>query len=231
MLLVFSSKSSVLTADFFPAIELDPSKRYGLGLTGFHASNSITNVVKKENNILCYRMDKQKQWTILEIPEGAYELSDLRQYIIEHVRVQQPGLPVAFSLRPNSSTDTVTIRMNFFIYFDGDQSLGKFLGFSGTLSPGTHTGKPININPINSILIDCSITKNAYINGERAHTIYSFFPTVPVSYKITEVPKPFYLPVTCQRINNITLRVTDQDNKLLNFRDSPITIQLELKEL
>lgn len=52
----------------------------------------------------------------------------------------------------------------------------------------------------------------------------------PQGYKIVEVPaNVIYLPVNAKRLSSITLKITDQEGNLVNFRGETITIRLHLK--
>ena len=85
---------------------------------------------------------------------------------------------------------------------------------------------------VNSLRIVCNVTTGAYINDRKVHTIHEFFPIVPPRYKILEVPSHvIYLPVAVKTIDQIQLRIVDQDGNLLNFRGETITLRLHIKSL
>ena len=78
--------------------------------------------------------------------------------------------------------------------------------------------------------MECSITTGAYINNQKVHTIHEFFPSDPPGFKIIEVPKQIiYLPVFVRSIDNIQLRIVDQDGDLVDFLGEVITIRLHIK--
>ena len=87
-----------------------------------------------------------------------------------------------------------------------------------------------DILKVNAICIDCSIVTGSFHNGKPVHIIHQFFPTVSPGYKIVESPLPIlYFPVSVKTINNITVKVVDQDYNLINFRGETITVRLHLK--
>ena len=91
---------------------------------------------------------------------------------------------------------------------------------------------PVSIIKVNCLRIECNITTGAYINDQKVHTIHEFFPVVPPGYKIVEVPSHvIYLPVAVKTINQIQLRIVDQDGNLVSFRGETITIRLHIKSL
>ena len=62
------------------------------------------------------------------------------------------------------------------------------------------------------------------------HAIHTLFPAVPPGYKIIEIPtQVIYLPITVHTIDNIQLRIVDQDGNFVNFRGEIITIRLHIK--
>ena len=70
------------------------------------------------------------------------------------------------------------------------------------------------------------------MNGEKVHTIHEFFPAVPPGFKIIEIPSQvIYLPIAVKSINNIQIRILDQDSNLVNFRREIITIRLHIKSI
>jgi hypothetical protein len=85
-----------------------------------------------------------------------------------------------------------------------------------------------------SILVHCDIISGSYENGKQTQVIYSIFPNYYPGEKIIEKPiNLVYLSVFTDKllIYSITMRLTDQDDKLLNFRGEAITIRLHLKTL
>lgn len=119
------------------------------------------------------------------------------------------------------------------VHFDRANSIGSILGFTKRkLVAGLkhESDIPVNILKVNSVRIECNITSNSYINSERSHTIHEFYPNVAPGYKIIELPNTIiYLPVTVPSIDNITIKIVDQNGDLVNFRGENISIRLHLK--
>jgi hypothetical protein len=94
---------------------------------------------------------------------------------------------------------------------DKDKTEGKF---------------PVNISKgIDRILIHYSLVENSYLNNVISDVIYSFVPETPPGSLITVNPNPpIYLPVREKKfIQTIRMQITDQENRLLELNNEPVT--------
>lgn len=220
-----SGKSSVLSYNFNPPIYLEDNMDYEIGLTNFDSYNSIPNVDVINNKFL---IDKHE----VIIPVGAYEINALIEEIEKQVKQHDKNAEI--EITPNPNTSKLTITSNRRIDFNVKESIGPILGFDKKiLEPHTqNTSDVVNIFKINSICILCNVASGSFLNGVPVHIIHQFFPTVPVGYKIVESPQNIiYFPVSVKAINNITLRIIDQDGDIVNFREEIITIRLHLRKV
>ena len=84
----------------------------------------------------------------------------------------------------------------------------------------------------NSLRVECNIIDCSYVNGKKGYTIHEFFPVVPAGYKIVEIlSEMIYLPIRSHMIDNIQIRIIDQDGDLIDFWGEDITVSLHLKSL
>lgn len=240
--------SSVLSADFYPPIELDSRCRYGLGLIGFYSYNSILNVDEK-NNMFPYRTSpKESSPTVLLLQPGAYEIDEIHKEIQRNMlikeRVKQKTVGVSeeykqlFSLHANNNTLKCEMLSKYEIDFTLENTLADLLGFEHKRFAANkiHASTlPVNIMKVRIIRVDCNITSGAYINGEEAHTLFEFDIDVEPGYKLSKEPRNIiYMPVKPegrQFIDNITLRILDDHGELIDFRGEKIIVKLELKKL
>lgn len=222
MTFILTGRSSMLSASYYPPIELKPELDYYLGLMNFSVYNSIPNV-DKSNNMLYYD-DKE-----LEIPVGSYELEDLDAYLKDHL-----GGKDKISLTGNNNTLLCELKSKYLIDFTKPRNIGKLLGFKPTKLEANHLHSStiqVDILRVATILIDCNLVSSSYINNRENHIIYSFANITPVGYRIIETPNsPIYLPVREKIIDNITVTVTDQFGNLINFRGEELTVRLHLKK-
>lgn len=220
--LTISGTSSILEAQYFPPIELSPDKHYMLGLVELLTFNSIPNVDVGNNKI---HVGEE----IVVIPTGSYEIEDIEI----HVRRILADKGIEISIKPNNNTLRSEIKCNRDINFQPDDSIGCLLGFTKRVLQANKSHKsdlPVAILKVNALRVECNITSGAFINERKVHTIHEFFPIVPPGYKIIEVPTHvIYLPIICKTIDNIQLRIVDQDGDLVNFRGEVITIRLHIK--
>lgn len=218
--------SNVLTSSYFPPIELDQNYSYGLGLVGFYSYNSIPNVHEGNNKFYYHDSNNEKQ--VITLPPGAYEITEINNYIQSKLGVDN------FLLRPNNNTLNSEIISKYSIDFTEKDSLGHLLGFSKKLTANTlqSSDRTVNIVKVINIRVECNITGGAYYDNESVHTIFEFDVDVEPGYRLTKEPKNIiYLPVIKNSIDNITLRILDQDNDLVDFANEKIVVRLELKQL
>ena len=120
------------------------------------------------------------------------------------------------------------------IDFGIKNSIGSTLGFTNEkLSHGIHQSPNIiDIEKVNSILVHCDIVTGSYVNENRSNVIYNFTQKVGPGYKVIEEPRTLiFLPVVNQsEIESIRLRLTDQNNKLIDLMGEKITIDILIRE-
>lgn len=240
----FSGRESVISVNLFPPIELDPKKDYVIGLIDFETYNSIPNVDSTNNK---FHYDGK----VLTIPEGQYEIDDINRYIrtklgVEYVDDEYYALQINgknpptkndsfFNIIPNVNTLKCNIVSSFEIDFTHEDSVGRLLGFNARkLEPMQihESDETVDIFKVNVLRIDCNIVTSSFLNGVPSHTIHEFYPNVSPGFKIIETPATVvYLPINTRTINNITIKIVDQLNRLVNFRNEEISLRLHLKSV
>lgn len=225
------SRSSQLSGTYYPPIELDARYEYALGLIGLHTYNTIPNIYDGKNKF--YYDDSDE---VITIPTGAYEITDIETYLQDTLskNIVNVAKDKLISLKANNSTLKCEIMSTVRVDFTKDDSIGRMLGFSSkVLEPGIkhESDIPIQIIKVVTIRVECNITTAAFYDTRLSHTLYEFAPSVEPGYSINIEPKNIiYLPINTSRIDNITLKLLDQDGDPVDFRGEQIVIRLELKK-
>lgn len=234
--------SSVLSADFYPPIELSTTHKYGLALIGFYTYNSVFNI-DENNNSFAYEENDNAVATHLEIPPGAYEISEIEKAMLMALKESSHETSdEIFSLTANNNTLKCEIISTFNINFGVPNSIGKILGFPyrfpyGFLESGKKHQSVYNVDimKVRIIRVDCNITSGAFLNSSQSHTIFEFDIDVEPGYKLSKEPQNnIYMPIMPegrQSIDNITLRILDDNGDLINFRGEKVIVKLELKKI
>ena len=226
-IIVRSTKTDFDTI-FKEPIELSNEKEYEIALVDLETYYSFPNI-SNHNNIIDYYNISTQELKRITIPKGSYGYTDL----VKEINSQLNGVD-AFTITANTNTfkTILEIKPNYRVRFL-ENSLKTVLGFTGEVyDAGTHISENvINIMSITSILIHINIINGSYVEGSKKPVIYSFYPKVNPGYKIIQKPhNPIYLPVYIKDINNINVRITDQNNNLLDLRGEEVVIRFHISE-
>lgn len=241
--LSFTGRSSILEATYHPPIDIEDSE-FEVGLVLLETYNSVPNVYEKNNKF--YYDDK-----VIEIPKGSYELHDIAEYIEKtlqerelhkekSVEVERNKREILFTkkkilqLTANRNTLSIELKCNKYnINFDKSNNIGQLLGFTGIKeAKKLHLSTElVSIFETNTIEVLCNISGGSWNNGKKSHSIFEFGLNVDPGYKISIAPSTIiYLPVLARNINNVTLKLVDQEGNLADFRGELITIRLHLRK-
>lgn len=229
-----------VSINYSPIIKLNPALNYKLGLRGFFSYNALQNIFEGNNKIYWSINADGTDVKVITIPSGAYEIVALDDYINRRINAMagsqlRESSKGVFSLKPNTNTSKCEIISTYFIDFTPTDSIGLMLGFSRKNLPPNilhESDLPVSIAPANSIRIDCNIVGGSHLNEAPAHTLFEFVLGEQPGEQIEVKPTGdiLYLPVIVDQIDNITLKLTDEAEKLVNFGEEKITFILELKK-
>ena len=213
-----SGRGSVISVDLFPTIELDQGE-WEVGLISFTTYNSIPNVEEGLNNLIHFGQD-----TVV-LPTGSYEISDINAFVQRSVTK-----PEELTIKANNNTLKTEVFGTQELDFTRDSSIAPLLGFSRCkLEPYKwhESDTPVDIIRVDTIRVGCNIARSSYQNGAESHVIHEFSPVVPPGFKIVERPhNVIYLPLSVDKLQNITITLSDQNNDPINLRGERVDITL-----
>lgn len=217
--LSITGNTSALSTNYSPTLQLEGE--WECALLHLSTFNSIPNIDSRNNKF--YYGQKE----MIEIPEGAYELHDIYDYLKSHVK------DASLQLFCNNNTLKTFIYCTKDILFSEKNTLGTLLGFNkNTLKANIlHESKlPVNILSTTVVRVECDIISGSYINGKPSHIIYEFAPNVPPGYRIIEIPKNIiYFPINHNNISSINIRLLDINNNLINLRGEEVQLYLHIR--
>lgn len=239
----FTGKSSMLRADFFPDIVLDPYVDYCCALLDFSTYNSIPNIVEGKNNEFKFKTSTAApEEKSISLPTSMYEVVDILKYLKSELSTMKISLTYDIS----EASSTVQISFDSQIEWTGgtllnvigfqiadDDENGKN-GFRSFKRGWKYRSKHIaRITDIDVIRIECDIISGSYINGNHCHTIHQFSHCkVDPGYKFIEVPPHIiYLPIKEKQLRSIQISIVDQDGNLIDFRGEQISCRIHIKQV
>lgn len=238
--LVLTGDTSNFMTKFYPPLKLDDDKEYSIALVNLETYYSFPNVEEGVNNRFRYSPDNGLNFYEFEIETGSYEIFNLNDVIFAKMKANGHFDSAAnkpyIEIYSNENTLKVIMELasGYVVDFSQAESIRELLGFEAkTYNAQTNEStNPVQIITINSILINLDFIEGSYISGTPQPIIYSFFPDVGPGFKILEVPRNLvYLRMNKKQIANMNVRITDQNNKLLNLRGEKVSIRLHIKEL
>ena len=219
-----TANNNPLESEIFPPVQLDPSSNYEVGLINLYTYNTIPNIENNINNKFVYNKNQ------VIIPVGSYELDDILNYIRNKLNLTSKQLKI----RANNNTLQCEMYADKEIDLSAKDSVASILGFQHTKLEANKwhiSTKPVHIMRVNSIRVECSIVQGSYNNGSEGHTLHEFYTTVPPGFKIIISPTTvIYLPINTKRIDRICIKLLDQNDELINFREETITVRLHVRK-
>ena len=234
--LEISGRGPVIRQTLTDPIRLPISETYEIGLKFFSFNNSIFNIVDaktgfvEKNNVFRYNLNTGSGPGIIqtvEIPQGAYEITAISEYIESVLKARSQvdadgGSLIKIIGNPNTLKSEILVdNVDISIDFTANDSLRNLLGFDSQVLQGSLTyvsDRQVNIkNDIESIRIQTSLIQGSYTSGSVSNSInadqviYSTIRTVPPGFFQSErAANPVYLKASSSEIKNVTVRLIDQ---------------------
>jgi hypothetical protein len=227
-----SSKTSEIIREYPEGIPLIGP--YEVGLKHFVCWNTVYNINQTNNTLTLVEITTKNERIKhhIVIPSGYYELDDLIIFLNGAAEAKFYGFFISLSRR---LLNIKLWSMKADIDFTPDNSVGKILGFSKKVIPfGTPStsDKPVDIFSINTIKIGCNLVRSNIDDLKRnVNTLYDFpLDSSKVGGKIIKEPNPIcYFSVNTDKIHELVIKITDQNNNLIDFREETITLTLDFR--
>ena len=212
-----------------------------LALKNFTTYNSVPNVEEGVNNQLKIKVSK-KDWSVISLATGAYELSTIYDQLVEWIEITYPEMDDVgkeFKLVGNEATSKseFIFKDDYGIDFDVENSICKLLGFKQSdkfEGKGRYIAENIvNIATVTQFIFNCSVTDTNYINGREMPFLYNCGINVPSGYRISrEITDLAYKKLTTSQLSHIRVWIVDQNGARVNLREEElvVTLLLQLKK-
>ena len=228
--IIVSKKETEFNTIFNPPLILDSKRGYEIALVDLETYYSFYNVTEK-NNIVEYTHNGEDK--TITIPPGSYEMKGLNREVMRQLQTNGDNKAILFYPNSNTFKTVMKIKDGYTIKFTHEKNIKKLLGFTqNSYNTGMYySEKLVNILSINSIFVHVNVVNGSIVNGIQNPVIYTFFPKVSPGYKIIQRPvNPIYLPITLQSIRDFKVKITDQDNNLLDNNGEILTTRFHIRE-
>jgi hypothetical protein len=244
-------KKSNIDLMYYDPIKL--KEPYEVALQAFVSYNMIPNISESYNNNRLHLMynntvpinpvkpeagvENVPVEIDIAIPDGTYEFKHLITLIEKVTENIVPGTgDRGVKLSYNENTLRTKIHcVKCSVDFRRPNSIGQVLGFSRERiileNHKENSDHVIDISPINTVRIQCSLIRsNIHDLDKNDNTIYEFPLNLLPGERIVERPQNMiYYTINTDAIYELSIRITDQTGKLIDFRDNRISIILAFR--
>ena len=235
--IVVTSRESSTVTSFSPPIIFrqrnNGDTHYEMALVGLNTYYSFPNVTETNNKIGVGMKDVPKTHQTIVLGVGCYEVNQINKEITRMAGWDPKDPPITF--KPNNTTlkTLMKIKKDWMVNFAIDDSLAPVLGFEEKeyyVDPRHESEHTVDILKVNSILVYCDIITGSRVDGVERPIIYHFSPNVAPGIKIVIEPQqPIYLPVTVETISQMTVWLTDQDNRPIDLRGEKVVLNFHVR--
>jgi hypothetical protein len=241
-----SSSTSQTTHNFvvnFNSFELDPESNYEIGLiqasiwySWYNISSSFTN------NQLRYSPNNGANFYNVVFDDGIYSVSAINQKLQSVMKANGHYSVVSgidtfnITITPNYTSGKVNVEVSNNYQLDFTTStLRDLLGFTSIVVSSTQEGTYLAdiTRGVNQIQVHSSLAEGSYSNSEASDILYAFVPNSSPSTLIKIQPTfPVYLPInTRNNIQNIRMRITDQQQRTVDLNGEQVSYLIELRKI
>lgn len=207
---------------------IDLVGEYEIGLKSLVICHNVPNITKSNNSLTLIPPTNTTPNVELQIPTGSYTLDDI-QNTIQSIEPDANWLSVL-----DENTFKVKLRSSWDIDFREKNSLARLLGFKNQIlvAEKVHQSERMpELYSINMIKVKCNLIKSNFqdLTGND-NTIFEFPLTYTKGEKIVERPINIsYYRIFTETIHDLSLRIVDQHNRLIDFHNNKICVTLDFR--
>ena len=127
--IVVSNNKTKFTTQFNPHIQLKKNKRYEIALVNLETYHSFPNITHDNNNF-SYSPDAGGIWYNIIIPEGSYDIEDIKKFIQQKMKQNGHDVNVTLSANTNTLKAVLILENNYHVDFRPEASICSLLGFN-----------------------------------------------------------------------------------------------------
>lgn len=168
-------------------------------------------------------------------PNGDYVIYCRWSQNTSRYAIQWDSFPIALKVSGTNPAG-ITLSGNIPLLIVPDTNFKLIVGMNNATLPSvtqTATYSKIsdfapNLTPVNSIIVNCNLVRNAVSNSPNAFT--SFSPTSEYGTQLLFNPSfPTWMPCVSGKYNQIEIFLTDQNYNILRCNDSNVCIEVIIK--
>ena len=239
--LILSGNGPQLTCTLQPVLRYEKNVTASVALSKISFYASFENISSdKKNNALKIKPGKEKNWIVVKLRNGAYDVDDICNEIVEQLSAEGiEDVEKNFHLQANPTRlrAIITLSGDYQLSFDVEDSIANVLGFrrSDLLDRNNvrYEGPNIvQINTITGLFVLCDIARASYRNGKHVSYIYKTTMDTKNSGGVRFIDTPSHLvhvPLLAggnNSISDLTVWIVDQD---LQPIDNMLANELEIE--
>lgn len=245
--IVLHGNSCKISQTYFPPIELNSEYKYGVALLGLYTYNNFPNIREGINNTVWFTDFSEKCTFATGIHDLKSIFENLQKFLNRQLEIRKSSEGAEGAEKINSAdykikyhldelTAKVVINSGFQINFDHPASMHKLFGFDQKTVIEPHVVTmgiyPASIQPFKSLNVSLNIARGSFFNQIQSNVIHSFVPDVDPFFKITiNIANPLYYELNVSKIEYLELRLTDENDGLLDNMDEDITAVIHIARL
>jgi hypothetical protein len=224
-----SSKASEISRQFYPPIDLS-DRKYELALIGISFWHSIPNITHENNSL-------KVGTSLIQLRKGCYDIRDIENAVNKQLNILlgKQGAEREVLIKPDLTTMSVNIYSKTMpISFDVPNSIAPVLGYNikHVVAPGSweESDSTVQISDITAIRVLCNVIGNSFENDRISTIIHEIYDLCDPGYRFDAVlSNPIYYPVNVREINDLTCKLVNENNKLVDLNGEQLSIRLHLR--